>query len=96
MNSALLHCKTIAQNLYLYFWPEVQMDNRMLSVQRRIVCAMAGMMGSSGLLGGALPFRDLYAISPSLAIWILFGPCLMLMVPAIIRKTGTLPGAAVY
>ncbi len=62
----------------------------MLSVQRRIVCAMAGMMGVSGLLGGALPFLELYAISPTLAIWVLFGPCLMLMVPAIIRKTGTL------
>jgi signal transduction histidine kinase/ActR/RegA family two-component response regulator len=51
---------------------------------------MAGMMGVSGLLGGVLPFQEIYAISPGLAAWVLFGPCLMLAVPAIVRLTGTL------
>lgn len=66
------------------------MDDRMLSVQWRIVCAMAGMMGISGLAGGILPFPELYAISPALAFWVILGPSIMLAVPAILNRTGTL------
>lgn len=90
MNSASLKCKSAALNLYRYFWPDVRMDDRMLSVQWRIVCAMAGMMGISGLVGGILPFTELYAISPGLAFWVILGPAIMLAVPAIARRTGTL------